>query len=293
MSGSVYEDVTAAVVRALEGGTVPWRKPWGEAAGLPRNAASGRAYRGVNLLLLGISPYADNRWLTFRQALGLGGSVRKGERATPVVFWTRWTPGGPEPEPPEDGGPGVAPREVPVLRRYSVFNAEQCEGLGIPPLYIPKALPEHRRIERAELLARSMPDPPLFRESGSSAWYSVAEDLVQVPPLAAFRSPDAYYATRFHEMGHATGHAKRLARSDLTGGAGYGAREYGREELVAELASAFCCAVLGLDNSLLENSAAYVASWLSLFRDDPKVLVVAAARAQRAADLIRGVLYDA
>lgn len=279
----IYRRVTDTVLESLKKGVVPWRKPWDTSALLPVNADSSRPYRGVNAFLLSLSPYQDHRWLTFRQVQARGGAVRKGERATMVVFWKQW-----EPKADKEG----KTKKVPLLRHYNVFNAEQCEGLDLPELYRPERLGEHARIERAELLVRSMPDPPQIVQNGTAAWYRPSDDLVTVPPLDRFVSADAFYATLFHELGHATGHPDRLARSGVTGSVRFGSGEYGREELVAEMTSAFCCAVLSLDNSLLGSSASYIQGWLSALKADPKAVVVAAAQAQRAADYVRGVTYD-
>lgn len=275
-----YAAVTARVLEALERGTAPWRKPWQEISGSPANALTGRPYRGVNVVLLGLAPYADHRWLTFRQALELGGNVRKGERSTEVTFWKPLDVPATENEDER--------RRVPLLRSYRVFNAEQCEGLRLPPVDADLWARRHRRIERAETVLRHMPDPPEVREGGSRAWYAPAEDLVAVPPLCAFETADAFYATLWHELGHATGHPRRLGRPGVSESAAFGSADYSREELVAELASAFVCAAVGLDNSLAENSAAYVAGWLRALGEDHRAVVVAAGQAQRAADWIFG-----
>lgn len=237
------------------------------------------------MFLLSLAPYTDNRWLTLKQAGTLGGKVIQGQKATMVIFWKHW-------EPRADEEVEDEPRKrIPLLRYYNVFNVEQCEGLSVSPLYESPPLPEHQRIERAEILVRSMPDPPTIQEFGTSAWYRPIEDTLQIPPLNTFESADSYYATLFHELGHASGHQKRLNRSGVTGQICFGSGEYSKEELVAELASAFCCAAVSLDNSLIKNAASYIDGWLSVLRSDPKAVIIAAAQAQRAADLIRGVTY--
>jgi antirestriction protein ArdC len=280
---AAYEAVTARIVEALERGTVPWRKPWAESP-LPMNAVSNRPYRGVNVFLLGLGMFRDYRWLTFKQARQLGGHVREGERSMLAVFWK---PVGLDRTDPETGE--VKSDRIPLLRYYHVFNAEQCEGLRLPPLPRPDPGAAGLRIERAETLMRSMPDPPAIRENGTSAWYSPGDDLIQVPKLEAFHSTDAFYATLFHEFGHATGHERRLNRPGVSGTVRFGSETYGREELVAEMASAFLCAHAGLDNSLADDSASYIQGWLEVIRSDPKAVTAAAAQAQRAADFIRDV----
>lgn len=275
-----YAAVTARVLDAPSRGTAPWRRPWHVLSGTPANALTGRPYRGANVVLLGLSPYRDHRWVTFRQALELGGNVRRGERSTEIILWK------PLEVPAKDAEEEA--RRVPLLRTYRVFNAEQCEGLRLPPARLDREARERERIPRAETVPRFMPDPPKVREGERAAWYAPGEDLVGVPAIGAFHMPDAYYATLFHELGHATGHPRRLARPAVSEGIRLGSADYSREELVAELASAFVCAAVGLDNSLEDNAAAYVAGWLRALREDSRAVVVAAGQAQRAADWMLG-----
>lgn len=281
---SLYESVTAKIVAALERGVIPWRKPWQGSSSLPCNALSKRAYHGINLLLLGLAPYRDHRWLTFRQAGEVGGHVGPGERSAIAIFWKRWE------IKQVDGLTGQRKREtIPLLRQYHLFNVEQCVGLDLPPLELVDRLEAHDRIQHAESLARSMPNPPRIGEGGNSAYYRPVDDVVQVPPIGAFLTPDAYYATLFHELGHATGHEKRLNRPGVTAVIQFGSGDYSREELIAELTSAFCCAALGLDNSLTDDAASYIQGWLKRLRGDPKVVIAASTQGQRAADYIRGL----
>lgn len=282
MSKSTYEEVTKRIIAALADGVVPWQKPW-HMTSPPVNAVSKRPYRGVNMILLGITPYTDNRWLTFRQAKEMGGHVKRGQESALVVFWKRWEVK--EVEQTEEH----KSRTIPLLRFYHVFNAEQCEGLSLEHQNSSK-LSESDRIILAEETVRQMPRPPRILERGDRAFYRPSEDLVQVPPLSAFQSADAFYATLFHELGHATGHASRLERAGVTGEVQFGSLTYSREELVAELASAFCCSTLSLDNTQLNQSASYIQGWLKALKDDPKALTIAAAQAQRAADYIRGLM---
>ncbi len=289
MSTAIYENVTKTIIETLERGVVPWKKPWHQLPSVPTNATTNRPYRGVNTFLLSIHSYTDHRWLTLKQANELGGTVKPGEKATTVVFWKRWKPNVPD----EEQESGVT-REVPLLRYFKVFNAEQCAGLRLAGLHQSDEYKEHERIRRAELLVQHMPSPPTIREGGNTAWYRPCDDHVQIPEIKLFWTPDAYYATLFHELGHATGHESRLNRSDRSGVMGqnrFGSGEYSKEELVAELTSAFCAANVSLDDRLLGDSASYIDGWLSVLKADPKAVVMAAAQAQRAADLIRGVEY--
>lgn len=286
MNEKIYERVTALITNALGRGVVPWRKPWVGGDVLPTNAKSGKLYRGVNVFLLALTPFADHRWLTFQQARDLGGSVRRGERSTPVVFWKPWQVEGVDQETGE-----VLRWNVPLLKQYHVFNVEQCDGLSLARPRAPRHTPAER-LERAEALFRDLSDPPNYQEKGTSAWYRPSEDLVQVPPLESFKSAETYYACRLHEYGHATGHESRLNRPSVVGEIQFGSTCYGREELIAELCSAFVCGVIGLDNTYIENAASYIQSWLSALRSDKRAIVVAASRAQRAADYLLGVTSD-
>lgn len=284
MKCTIYETVTNTIIAALKRGVVPWKKPWSGEATLPCNAITQRAYRGVNVLLLSICPYSDPRWLTLEQIGEKGGRVKPCEKPVMVVFWKRWQPS------TEDENSETVQRQVPLLRYFRVFNAEQCEELGLPKRYIQHE-EDHKPIERAELLLKHMPNPPMIEE-GSSPLYRPSTDVVQIPPIGNFKTPESYYATLFHELGHASGHAKRLSRPGVTEAHQFGSGAYSKEELVAELASAFCCASIALDNSLVDDAASYIDGWLKVLKSDPKAVVIAAAQAQRAADYIKGVTYD-
>lgn len=281
LSGNLYEIVTLKILEALGKGVVPWKRPWSQSVQLPCNALTNKPYRGVNIMLLGMSPWADNRWLTHRQAQGVGGKVIKGEKASLVVFWKYSEPQNDEEE-----------RRPPVLRYYNVFNVEQVEGLEIAPLPTPVTLPDDARYQRAEVLATSMINPPTYEERGKDAWYCPARDLIRPPKRRSFDTIDSYFAVRYHELAHSTGHASRLNRRGVVEAVNFGSELYSKEELVAELTSSFCCATVGLDNSLIQTSASYIESWLKVLRFDPKMVVFAAAQAQKATDYIKGVNYD-
>lgn len=280
---SLYDEVTARVVAELEAGRFPWVQPWDAAAaapGLPRNAASNRAYSGINVLILwgeGFAHgYASQGWLTFRQASQAGGCVRKGERGVGVVYADRFTP---EAEKERAASEGGAARAVPFLKRFTVFNVAQCDGLPERMLAGAAPLPERELVPLAEaLIAATGAD---FRIGGAEAYYSPGSDYVRVPPQPAFRHQIDYYRTALHELGHWTGHATRLAR-DLSNP--FGSAGYAREELVAELASAFLCAALGIVPSV--RHADYLGSWLAVLRADNRAIFRAASLASKAADYL-------
>jgi antirestriction protein ArdC len=280
---SLYDEVTAKIIAQLEAGCFPWSQPWNTATalpGLPRNAVSGRAYSGVNVLILwgavidGCYPSQD--WLTFRQALAAGGCVRKGERGQTVFYADRFTPeDGREKAEAQEG----EPRSIPFLKRFTVFNAAQCDGLPPRLTADPTPLPPCEQHERAEsLIVATGAD---FRLGGARAFYSVDGDYVQVPPQPAFTHQIDYYRTALHELAHFSGSKKRLAR-DQSGT--FGSALYAREELCAELASAYLCAALGIVPTV--RHADYLASWLTVLRADNRAIFKAASLASKAADYL-------
>jgi antirestriction protein ArdC len=285
--GNVYSIITERMLALLENGTVPWHKPWSATNGeaLPRNLASGKPYRGVNVFLLHAMGYGSPYWLTFKQAQERGGHVRKGEKASPVVFW-KWL------DTDEIDASGKAKR-VPLLRYYHVFNVAQCDGIDAPTPQGTKR--EHTPIEAAERIVEGMPLRPAIEHRGDCACYSPALDMVRMPEPGAFRSAEDYHSTLFHELTHSTGHESRLNRKGVAGTDGewsaFGSTPYAREELVAECGASFLCAHAGIVERTLNNSAAYVAGWLERLKNDPKLVVIAAAQAQRAADFILAVKH--
>ncbi|MBS1701406.1 MAG: DUF1738 domain-containing protein [Armatimonadetes bacterium] len=284
MSGNLYEIVTLKIIESLNRGVVPWKKPWHDSSKMPVNLVSNKPYRGVNPWLLSAGKFADHRWLTFKQAQEIGATVRTGEKSTMVVFWKF-------PEQKMKETEEELKVQTPVLRYYNVFNVEQIDGLSLPDEPEQHRLSDADRIGRAELFIDSMPNPPAIEERGTEAWYLPSRDLVRIPQLSSFDSIDSFYATKFHELVHSTGHKDRLNRSGVMVSIHFGSEEYSREELVAELGSAYCCSLLGLDGSHLEDSASYIDGWLKSLKADPKAIVIASAQAQKAADYIRGVSY--
>ncbi len=285
---TVYDIVTSKIVEMLEKGVIPWRRPW-TSTGLPRNLVSKKPYRGINYFLLSASKYVSPFWLTYRQAGQLGGHVRKGEESTVVVFWK-------VEDARERSGDLDTAAEQPerqdnrrrwLLRYYRVFNLEQVE-LPEPVLVkLPKVETfQHDPIERAETIIEQMPNRPEIAHAGARAFYSPMFDRVTLPPRELFHTPEEYYASAFHELSHSTGHAKRLARPEIMEIAPFGSATYSREELVAELSAAFLCAESGISNATIENQASYLAGWLKALKSDSRLIVSAAAAAQRAADYI-------
>ncbi len=281
---SLYDEVTRNIISELEAGRFPWVQPWSSSAAggpnLPRNALTGRRYSGVNVLLLWGAAIGGGHpsqcWLTFRQALEAGGNVRKGERGTTVVYADRFVPEGEKAKAAETGEDAKA---VPFLKRFTVFNVAQCEGLRPGLAADPAPLPEREIIPYAEaLIAATGAD---IRIGGDKAFYSPSGDYIQVPPQPAFRDQINYYRTVFHELSHHSGAAHRLNR-DLSGR--FGSKPYAREELCAEISAAFICAALGIVPTV--RHADYVGSWLEVLREDNRAIFRAASQASKAADFI-------
>jgi antirestriction protein ArdC len=283
MKDAVYQVITDRVMALLEQGTVPWHKPWRGGDMLPQNLVSRKPYRGVNVFMLHAMAYESPFWLTFKQAKEMGGNVRKGEHACPVVFW-KWLDA-------DGAGEATGKRPVPMLRYYSVFNVAQCDGVTAPA--IEGTDREHSPIETAEKIVAAMPQRPEIRHGLDRAFYSPAADSVGMPSPERFETPENYYSVLFHELTHSTGHESRLNRKGVSGGerAGFGSQSYSKEELVAEMGAAFLCGRAGIVERTIDNSAAYVASWLERLKDDARLVVLAAAQAQKAADFILGRQY--
>jgi antirestriction protein ArdC len=277
----VYAEVTDRIIAELEAGTVPWVRPWNAVAGnaVPHNAATGRAYNGINVLLCWATQmhagYTSNAWLTFKQAKDLGGHVRKGEKGTAIVFWkfNKRT------ERNEDGTDNVV--TIPMARVYTVFNVEQCDGLKLPKRET--AEPETTEHERHQMAEHVMAAAGVsIRHGGDKAYYSPAGDYVQLPELATFKEAAGYYATALHELTHSTGHSSRLDRN-LTGR--FGTESYAAEELVAELGASFMCAELGIQGDL--RHAGYIESWLRVLKQDKRAIFTASRLATQAADWLK------
>ena len=272
---NAYDVVTDRVLGLLESGTVPWRRPWSAAVDTPRNM-QGRHYRGINTWLLGGQGYGSPYWLTWKQIHEHDGRVLKGERSTPVVFWKQLEVAD------EDG----ETRKVPIARLYNVWNLEQCQGIEPPGEQQAPSRTPVEPLAAAERIVDAMPDPPAIKVAGIRAFYRPGEDLAQVPFASRFASEEEWYATLFHELGHATGHEKRLNRPEVMGTEELGPVDYGREELVAEFTASYLCAEAGIAPATIENQAAYIENWTRALKKDGRALVVVAGAAQRAADHI-------
>ncbi|MEM9377459.1 MAG: zincin-like metallopeptidase domain-containing protein [Pseudomonadota bacterium] len=283
----LYQEVTDTIIAQLEQGCVPWVQPWasrsdigGTVLGLPENAQTGRTYSGINILLLWAAAidggHVKQSWVTFKQALALGGNVRKGERGTMVVYADTFKP---KEEKEKAASEDRDPQRIGFLKRYTVFNVSQCEGLSADVHALASPLPEREAIPHAEALIEATGAD--FRIGGDRAYYVPSEDYIQVPPQQAFFEQINFYRTCFHEIGHWSGASHRLDRKLTTS---HGTKDYAREELVAEMASAFVLASLQITPTV--RHADYIGEWLKVLQNDKRAIFKAASLASKAADFI-------
>jgi antirestriction protein ArdC len=284
----VYTRITGQIVQSLEQGVRPWIKPWSaeNAAGriIRPLRHNGQAYSGINVLMLWCAAVEQGftcpMWMTFKQAIELNAHVRKGEKGSLVVYANTVT------KTEDDGAGNDVEREIPFLKGYTVFNVQQIEGL--PEHFTARPEPKLNgpaRIDHAEaFFANTGAD---IRIRGSRACYTIDGDFVTMPPIESFRDAESYYATLTHECTHWTRHESRLNRE--FGRKAWGDEGYAREELVAELGSAFLCADMELTPEVRDDHASYIATWLEVLKNDKRAIFQAATYAQRAVDFLHGL----
>lgn len=277
----IRQEVTDRIINIMERGPQVWRKTWTTAAaqGLPVNGSSGASYRGINVLTLWCEAqergFSSSRWMTYKQAQAAGAQVRKGEKGTSIVFYQMLE----RDELQEDGS--TEERRFPMLKSFTVFNADQIDGL--PTSEQPGRA--HEPIPAADAVIAA--SGASIKHGGSRAAYSPTRDVIVMPKPEAFESAAGYYGTTLHELAHWTGHPSRLNR-DLSGR--FGDDDYAMEELIAELASAFCAGSLGFIDATVEGHASYLDSWLKVLKSDKTAVFTAAAQAQAAHDFLVGDL---
>lgn len=275
----VYQIVTDRIIDLLEQGVVPWHKPWaGGRDAAPANLVSKKPYRGLNVWLLGSMGYSSPYWVSFKQCQELGGQVRKGEKSTLVVYWKML----------ETIDKDTKEKKViPMLRYYNVFNVTQCDNLKYPEIEDVK-VNDFNAIAEAEKIVANMQKSPVITHNEQRAYYRRDTDLVNMPVKESFGKEEEYYNTLFHELTHATGHESRLGRfQDKVNR--FGDTSYAKEELIAEMGASYLCAVAGIIDRTIDNSAAYISNWLTKLKNDKKLVVSAAGKAHAACDFILGV----
>lgn len=291
---SIYQTVTDRIISSLKAGLIPWEKPWKTprftGGPFPRNFYTGKPYRGINVLLLWSSDFSSPFWVTFKQAQELKGNVRKGERGTPIVFYKQL----PERAKQEGERTEEDDRAPFILCHYTVFNVEQCEGLILPEIDQPTTAPEINEDEVCESMVTGWEGRPALHLTSPTeyrAYYRPSTDSVHMPARSRFVDAPHYYSTLFHELVHSTGHQSRLNR---TFGDDFGDDLYSKEELVAEMGAAFLCAIAGIANEHTDrNTTAYIQNWISKLEGDNRLVIHAAASAQRASDCILGESFEA
>lgn len=268
--------VTNLIIERLEAGVVPWQMPWKNGGGMPRNLVSKKTYRGFNFWYLLSFNFENPLFLTFNQVKDLGGTIKKGSKSFQVVFWKMR----------EYTKEGVT-EEVPMLRYYRIFHIDSVEG--IDPAKIPSNEShdhEFDPIAECDRLVEFWHDSPKIELGKSKACYIPSLDKVEMPNPRTFYKDENYYSVLFHELTHSTGHRSRLNRHEKFPNHHFGSKDYSQEELVAEMGAAYLCGICGIENATIDNSAAYIQSWLKKLKNDNKFVMMAASYAQRAVDYI-------
>lgn len=270
----IYAAVTDRIIEALEAGTIPWHRPWIGGSSGCISYSTGKPYSLLNHILLG---GVSGEYITFRQCTLAGGHVRKGEKSKMVVFW--------KPFETIDNETGEVEKHF-FLRYYNVFHLDQVEGIS--PRWAASITSELDPDKEADAIIQEYVDRSgvtLRITESDRAYYQPSTDTVVVPKLSQYQKLEEYYSTIFHELTHSTGHKSRLNRiSDI---AAFGDHNYSKEELVAELGSAFLVNHSGMETETsFRNSAAYLQGWLHALKDDKKLIVSAAGAAEKAVNLI-------
>ena len=280
----IYQEVTETVIKLLEEGTVIWQSSWHD-RGWPKNHLTQLHYRGWNLFFLNFHSerkgFPTAQYLTFKQANQLGGTIKKAEKGVKIIYWATIKPKDEHASTIND----EQQKSKLVPKTYIVFNIAQTEGIEFPNT-TPIIKSETEKITTCEDVVDRMPNPPTMRFDGDCAYYQPIKDTVVVPPLEKSVGAEEYYCTLFHELAHSTGHSTRLNRKELMKTDGFGKFNYAKEELTAEMTAAYICAVTGIGQPTIENSAAYIENWLSVLKNDKTLIIKAASQAQKAADYI-------
>lgn len=284
MNIDVYQQVTDRIVATMETHGLRWAKPWTGKTGagkLPVSISTGNNYTGINTILLWAEDRTDTRWGTYKAWQAKGAQVRKGERGTSVIFFKQLTV-------KDRDSDDDKIKRIPLIRTYTVFNAEQCDNVPELPAAEPVQVQDGKPLEHVEAFISTTTADVHVVPGSDKAFYTPGLDFIQVPSMADFHRTTQvsdYYGTLLHELVHWTGHKNRLGR--LQSG-GFGSEAYAKEELVAELGSAFLCSELGIDAEPREDHAAYLQSWIKSLKNDKRLIVSAAAHAQRACNYLHG-----
>lgn len=282
MTISVYELITNRIIEELEKGSVPWQKPWSGGTGSAKNLISKKPYQGINQIMTGLQAFESEYWLTFNQCKKLKGSIKKGSKSTMVIFWKFLE---------KDNLSTGKKDKIPMLRYYRVFNATQTEGIDYP---VQDTEPKQNNpIESCQKIINDLPlGMPKVLHEEQRAFYRPSSDHINLPRMDSFKGSTEYYSTYFHELVHSTGHEKRLKRDGVTGSINFGSQCYSKEELVAEIGASFLNGEAGILNHVIDNSTAYINSWLNKLRNDKKLIVTAAGQAQKAVNYLLNIKFE-
>lgn len=280
----IYQMITDQIMANLQQGTIPWKKPW-RSKGKPMNFHAGRAYSGINALLLNTLEFQSRYFLTYKQAQQHGGQVRKGESSVPVIFWKVQEKQA-EQKNSQTGEKEIVKQTVPILRYYNVFNLDQINGIDDPDQKEEDKL-DFEPIKEAEKIISNYSNKPEI-VNGGKACYTPDKDQIVIPAKETFENEYGYYETIFHEMIHSTGHETRLNRDCLKNGS-FGSGEYSKEELTAEIGSAYLCGEARIEKMTIENQSAYISNWLQVLKNNPKWVVWAGSKAEKAC---QHILYN-
>lgn len=286
---TVYEIITDRIVKKLEEGVIPWKQPWKHylsGDGMPQNIKSKKPYRGINAFMLACSGFESPFWGSYKQWNELGGQVRKGEKGTPVIFWASnsYIREGTNGEKEEKTGL--------LLRYYTVFNLSQVDHVDAPKVdrvpRVESTLEQCRNVVTHAAQLSRLPQGGIEHKE-SRAYYSTSTDRVNMPLLGSFKDEEHYHCVLFHELIHSTGHESRLKREGIIGSHAFGSKAYSKEELIAEMGAAFLCGHAGISPATIDDSAAYLQSWIRALKGDSKLVIQAASQAQKAAEYLLGV----
>lgn len=278
----IYEKITNLIIEKLEQGVVPWQKTWTTSA--PRNFVSGIDYKGINILLLGMQEFESNYWLSFKQCKDLGGSVKKDEKSTMVVFWK-----------PIVNFKDNERDELPeakinfLLRYYYLFNIQQC-NISDEVLKKRNTIPTNPKILEAEQIINGYPNPPEIAINNMipNPRYLPRLDKIEIQSIDNFKTSDDYYASLFHEILHSSGNRNRLSRKGIVEPIEFGSDNYSKEELIAEIGASFLCNITGIPKTI-DNQSAYIQNWLRVLKNDSRMVLIASSQAQKAVDYILNI----
>jgi len=274
MNAKIAEIVTSKIIAELEKGNCIWLKSW---KNNPISHQTKKPYTGINHWILNLQSmekeYKDNLWLTYKQATRLKGNVKKGEHGTPIIFFQMVEY--------KDKDNAEKIKSIPLLRYFNVFNISQTENITVPDWFDNK---ENNQIMEAESIYNNMQNKPELKHGGEKSAYYPTDDYIQIPDITKFKNSNAYYATLYHEMIHATGNEKRLNRNIKNI---FGDQEYSKEELTAEMGSSILNHHAGINTEeLLKNNAGYIQSWLKILKDDKSLIIKASSQAEKAVKYI-------